>query len=449
MQRKTILSLIVMVIFASNLFSQVEIGGYLQTDNRCRLQGDKHYTWNENRLGLKLEGNPSDKLHFYSELRLRGFGFPKPETLSNLQKLEKDDVQPWGLELREAYIDVYGFLLENLDIRIGRQRIAWGTADKLNPTDNLNPDDLEDLFNFGEKLGSNSLKATYYLGNVTLTGVFVPVFTPAVLPPPDWAAAFSAPMSLPSGMIVRNVSDNLILPEEKLAESSMVGFKAATNLFNYDVSLSYFRGRDDLPLVNSVTITPVDTLGTVDVSSTLTFPKMQIIGADLAGAVGKVGIWAEGALTIPEKVPMTTTLPTPQEMMTQTSTALDDKPYFKYVIGGDYTFKNGLYINAQYLHGFIHERGKNELKDYVVFRIEKKFLNDELKIVPLGGAISVDDWGDVKNSYGFVGAPEIDYYPSDNIELTLGAFLIEGKGENLFNRVKENDEVYLKAKVSF
>jgi len=146
---------------------------------------------------------------------------------------------------------------------------------------------------------------------------------------------------------------------------------------------------------------------------------------------------------------MTTTLPTPQGMMTQTSTALDDKPYFKYVIGGDYTFKNDLYINAQYLHGFIHERGKNELKDYVVFRIEKKFLNDELKIVPLGGAISVDDWGDVKNSYGFVGAPEIDYYPSDNIELTLGAFLIEGKGENLFNRVKENDEVYLKAKVSF
>ncbi|MBL7075296.1 hypothetical protein ISS37_08685 [candidate division KSB1 bacterium] len=449
MQKKTILSLIVMVIFASNLFSQVEIGGYVETDNRCRLQGDKHYTWNENRLGLKFEGNSSDKLHFYSELRLRGFGFPKSAASWDLQRREKDEVYPWALEFREAYVDIYGFLMENLDVRIGRQRITWGTADRLNPTDNLNPDDLEDLFNFGERLGSSSLKATYYLGNAMLTGVFVPVFTPAILPPPDWAAAFSAPMSLPPGMIIRDISDSLILPEEKLSESSMTGFKVATTLLNYDVSLSYFNGRDDLPLFNSVTITPVDTLGTVDVSSTLTFPRMQIVGADMAGAIGKVGIWAEGALTIPERVAMSTTLPTPMGMTTQTSTALDDEPYFKYVVGGDYTFKNGLYVNAQYLHGFIHERGRDELKDYIVFRFEKKFLNDGLKIVPFGGAISIEDWDDVKNSYGFVGAPEIDYCPSDNIELTLGAFLIEGKGESLFSRVKENDEVYVKVKVSF
>jgi len=46
-------------------------------------------------------------------------------------------------------------LTSTLDIRIGRQRIAWGTADKLNPTDNLNPDDLEDIFDFGKHLDSN------------------------------------------------------------------------------------------------------------------------------------------------------------------------------------------------------------------------------------------------------------------------------------------------------
>ncbi len=114
-----------------------------------------------------------------------------------------------------------------------------------------------------------------------------------------------------------------------------------------------------------------------------------------------------------------------------------------------YTFKNGIFLNAQYLHGFIHERGADDLHDYLVCRVEKTFFNDQLKISPLSGAVSFDDWSELKNSYGFVAAPEIDYYPSDAIELIMGAFIIDGKGRSLFSRVKDNDEVYLKVKVSF
>ena len=169
-------------------------------------------------------------------------------------------------------------------------------------------------------------------------------------------------------------------------------------------------------------------------------------GADLVGAVSNIGIWAEGACFIPEKVVMKTFT---VGVGTQTSIALDDEPYYKFVIGGDYTFKNGIYLNAQYLHGFVHERGKDDLNDYLTFRFEKKFFNDELKVVPIGGAVSVTDWDDYENNYGLVANPEITYYPYDNVEIITGAYILNGKGRNMFSSLKDNDEVYFKAKVSF
>lgn len=448
MKRIMIIGLI--IFFSVPLTAQVNINGYVQTYNRLRLQQDGKFTWNENRLGLKFEGNPSDKIHYYSEVRLRAFGFPNVLTTSDLQRREKDAVQPWGMEFREAYIDLYGFLTPNLDLRIGRQRIVWGTADKLNPTDNLNPDDLEDIFDFGRHLGSNSIMGTYYLGDYTLYGIYIPIFTPATLPFADWANAFVPPVSLPPGMQLASFQDHINLPKNELSETSSFGFKVAGNWFNYDWSLSYYYGRDDLPLVSSVTFAPTSTPGFLNASVEMMYPRIQVIGADMAGSIGKVGIWAEGALTLPKKVYNYVTIPHPQlGMITQQEVVLDDELYFKWVIGSDYTFKNGWYVNAQFLHGFIHERVNDNLNDYILMRFEKKFMNDALKIVPLGFALAIPDWGDVKNNYGIAGGPEIDYYPIDALEISLGAYIIDGKGDNIFSRVKDFDEGFIKITYDF
>jgi len=437
--------LVILIMLSFQLYAQVSINGYLKTNNRFRMEQDGKLSWNDNTLGLKFEGTPSDYVHYYSEVRLRGFGFSTINQTSDLQRREKDLVQPWGLELREAYIDIYGFLSDNLDVRIGRQRIQWGTADKLNPTDNLNPDDLEDIFDFGRHLGSNAVKATYYLGDVTLSGIYIPVFTPATMPCGDWADAFNVPVTLPPGMQLGAFEDKIILPENKLSETSSFGFKAATTLFSYDLSLSYYYGRDDLPLLSSVNLTPMDTMGTFAAAAEMIYPRMQVIGADMAGSIGDVGVWAEGALFIPEKQYMGVSFPHPQfGMVTQREVVLDDEPYFKYIVGGDYTFKNGWYVNGQYMHGFIHERGNDNLNDYFLIRVEKKFMNDALKIVPFGVALSVPDWSDIKNNYGIAGGPEIDYYPADALEISIGAYLIDGKGNNLFGNVKDLDEVFFK-----
>ncbi|MDP8288562.1 MAG: hypothetical protein RAP03_17945, partial [Candidatus Electryonea clarkiae] len=45
-------------------------------------------------------------------------------------------------DFQEAYIDYYS---SYLDVRVGRQVIAWGKADEINPTDILNPQNLSNM----------------------------------------------------------------------------------------------------------------------------------------------------------------------------------------------------------------------------------------------------------------------------------------------------------------
>ncbi|RLC51564.1 MAG: hypothetical protein DRI23_04740 [Candidatus Cloacimonadota bacterium] len=426
--------------------SGIDWSGYFQTDNRALIKGKHNFSWHEYRLGLQMEAYPSNNTHFFSEVWLRTIGNSNTQSSSDLSEIDK--IASSNLYFKEAYLDVYGFLCKDIDVRIGRQRITWGTADKLNPTDNLNPDDLEDMWDFGRHLSSDGLKATYYLGDYELSAVYIPKFTPAVLPGGEWATALSPSFDLPTGLVLRNYSDKIIMPENNLKEQSIIGTKFSGNLLNYDLSVSYIYGRDYLPLINKAKSTPVDALGTIDISAEMIFPRMHIAGFDLAGTLGNIGIWAETAVFFPEEILLSTDL-SELGMGIQETIALDDEPYIKYVFGGDYTFTNGIYVNAQYLHGFIHERGTDNLEDYLMFGLEKKFFEEKLKIMPLNGGLEIKDFDDFKENYAVIFTPEITYYPYDNVELILGTHIIDGKESSTFGKMNDSDDIYFKAKVSF
>ena len=94
----------------------------------------------------------------------------------------RDRVDPYYLELNAAYVDINN-LVKGLDLRIGRQVVPWGAADKFNPVSNLNSLDLSDPLQFGRALANNMIRIDYTpLGDLTFTGVVVPVFRPAQLP---------------------------------------------------------------------------------------------------------------------------------------------------------------------------------------------------------------------------------------------------------------------------
>ncbi|MBE0432683.1 hypothetical protein IBX73_04350 [candidate division WOR-3 bacterium] len=194
--------------------------GYLQTDNRVQLLGENDFSWHEYRLNLRAELSPFNKTNFHSELWIRTLGFPDVQNSADLG--DNNILRPLNLDLREAYIDLYSFVLPNFDLRIGRQRIAWGTGDKINPTDNLNPYDLEDLWDFGRHLGSDGMLASLYLGDYAVTTAILPFFTPAVLPSGDWASIMTQTIELP-GLTVRTLTDSIVMPENNLRGASKAG----------------------------------------------------------------------------------------------------------------------------------------------------------------------------------------------------------------------------------
>jgi hypothetical protein len=462
MKAKTFLLLFLILVAISGKISaqeggNIKLSGELLTDQRFLLNDDNDWAWNENRLSLKLDKQISGESKFYSEVWIRNFGLPKTAKSSDLYN--KGIVDPYSPEIREAYVQLNGFLSKKTDLTIGRQQFAWGTADKLNPTNNLNPYDLEDILDFGRKRGSDAINLQHYFNyDFSLQGVFVPFFQPANMPVGVFSNVLNPSMDLPQGMVLKSFSDTLMMPKYNLGESSTAGLRFKGFAKGINFSVSYLWGYDGLPYSSKNILTPVGSAGATSIPtsihSQLSFIRSHIIGADLVTSIAGIGVWAEAAAFIPDAdIVMTTDLLAfdSGEPVTQDSILLLEKnePYVKFVIGGDYFFSDGSYLNMQYLHGFIHERGADELNDYFFLRYEKNFFNDKLKVSPVEGGVIITDWSDIDNNYAIVYMPEITYKASPNTEISLSGAIFDGKGQNLFAGLNDYDMLMFKMKYSF
>jgi hypothetical protein len=244
------------------------------------------------------------------------------------------------------------------------------------------------------------------------------------------------------------VTDRVLLPSENATESSTAGLKIERLLLGYDISFSYIYGRDDLPIARKITLIQTSTPGTVDIEMELMYPRMHIVGFDLAGAIWDAGIWGEAAVFIPEEVMLTTDL-SQLGMGIHETVLLEDEPYVKYVVGTDYTFTHGIYLNVQYLHGFIHERGNAKLGDYLMFGVEWTSGDGKWTLKPLQGGLEIKDFDNFRDNYATILSPEITYEPTDGAELSSGYRMIEGAESTTFGKMKEYDEIYFKVKYSF
>lgn len=439
MKFKTTLPLIVagcLLLTVGPACAEVGLNGYVNMDERIGLKDSGDIQWNRATLGLKTKTALSEQVAGYAELRFRTLDHPLVSDGSDLS--ERDKVSPLEIELREAYLDVYAFPLKNMDLRAGKQRIALGTADKLNQTDNLNPYDFTDLLEFGEKIPTNALNLKTYLGETTLTSVFLPVFTPSIMPAAyDTALTGYLDALVPSGMTITDVKSSVILSESKIS-NSMYALKLSQNILGYDMSLSYFNGYDSIPNIASMTLTAVSATQAAG-SITQNYPKVQVIGYDLAGNFYGVGLWAEFAFFKPDNV--ISEIVTPLGALTS-----EVGDYTKYTLGYDYTFTNGLYLNSQFMHGFFDERGEN-LTDLLITRIEKKFFDDKLKLsFTWAGELELKT---AKKLTGNLFGPQIVFYPADDTEIELGVFSIDGDDGSKLKSMETLSQAYLKCKYSF
>ena len=325
-------------------------------------------------------------------------------------------------ELREAFIAVTAGPLE---LRAGRQVIAWGRADGINPTDNLTGQDLTLLApeDSDRRLGATAVRASYYVGDLSATVIWLPEFRGHRVPLPLHVGSAMPPAE-------RWALQPLALRLEQTGRA-------------VDWSISAFRGRDLSP-----------DLGVREDGGTLrpsvTHHTVRVIGADAAGNVGRYALRAEAAY-------MDTDDGRGVEPFTK-------NPFFDLVAGGDRTFHERLNVNAQYLFRYVTRfTGATDPGGEIarVVAAEQASFSGQNRRTRHGASIRVSNqWlhdtveGEVAAAgyvapHGLTLRPKVTYAVTDRFKVLAGGELYRGEASSLFGILGENSGGYLEARWSF
>ena len=448
MKCKLLLSLATVVVLlaasAGGSELEVEFGGAIQSDFRLRMDDRSvgpfyaRHEWkpgvdrNENRLEFKFQARYGDA-RLVSELRAAWFGFlDGPVGIGELAN--RNTVDPYYLEARAAFLEVNDLVVDGLDLRIGQQLVLWGVGDQFNPTNNINANDIEDILLFGDQRANFMIRADYnFLEQFSLSAVLVPVFQGAQLPRSSTMATamIDRVPIVEEGLRHKIEFENTItaaryrflgidipatpavvsaatveLPERSF-DNMPFAFRLAGNVFGQDVALSYYRGRHDFPLplsnhasqrmFGSPICDPASGAGSdefdpslpcidgvIDTDVVMGYPRVQVIGFNMAGELPLDWIDAE-LLGIGYRVEFGLYLPDPVEYRVTQDTifeghpvleqpageydyglggarphVVDGRAFAKWVVGLDYSFGPHWMVNLMWVHGMVDEFGAGD-----------------------------------------------------------------------------------------
>lgn len=430
-------------------FLSFNLNGYIQSYWKAGMEGKVHISWIQHTFKLNLEENIKNQVYLKSEVDLDFLGFPGVVSFNDLLRSEK--ISPFRFYEREIYIE-FPYLVGFLDVKMGEIIEKWGTADTFNPTDNINPYNLEDAIDFGESMPVPGISASAtLLDTITLKALYLPIFRPAKLPLSAMKAgpeAFPLPEDAVNWMeifpkfsdLISTIEKRPLLPTITLRNSAFA-FKIAGTIFGIDLSLSYFQGREDMPVPFTAVIDFWEQSGVVY----LVYPKIKAFGFDLATAIPGIdaGLWFEGCLFFPERVKESFRVDLLGEPLAFSFTReLLTSPYLKFTTGVDYTFPYGIYVNLQFIRGMFDEVGNEMIRNYIFAGIQDTLFADRVRYRIFFG-FTLDD-----NSY--VIYPEIAFLPYEEGEIAIGGLLLEGSRTSKFGQpAAGEDEVFLRFKAYY
>ena len=184
------------------------------------------------------------------------------------------------LDIREAWIAMYPGRCE---IRLGKQIVAWGRADGINPTNNITPmnilafsSDFDDM-----RLGNFLARCRLNLPHVGIEGIWIPLFAADEI-------AVDETM-LPAGIQL----DRPDYPDNRL-ENSSCALRVDLTFPVIDGSLSYFNGYETQPGFNYE-------LKPNGVSLIPRAYRIHAAGADFSTAIKSFGLRGEVCAEFPYK----------------------------------------------------------------------------------------------------------------------------------------------------
>jgi hypothetical protein len=385
------------------------LSGWVRSQAGVLLQEEAGYSIVQNAFSLSI-GQKGERLAF----KLNPFA-----RLDLEQSLE--------LGLREAYLDLY---FDSLELRIGQQQIIWGKGEGVFITDVVSPKDLRDFIlpDFTEvRLGIPALRADYYLGGSTFELVLVPLFVPSRSPEPGslWYQSPSFPVTPTLHPAVGPAA--ALESGELFARWSWLGAALDFELMG---GLMW----DDEPALH---LTRTIDSGTGQVTAIDVQPRyhrLALAGGSFSTTLAGAVVRAEGAFYSGKR--FATLAPADPDGLVQ-------KDYLHYLAGLDFGLA-GLDLSAQFVQRVILDYEDPVVQDRIdttaTFRVSDTLLRDTLRL-ELFAYVGLNEWDALLR-------PKVTWMAADGLEISAGAELFLGQG-GTFGRYDDNDQVYLKAKVSF
>lgn len=347
----------------------------------------------------------------------------KAEYYGDISELKADlYINQSGLDeieagVKELYMDIF---FDSMDLRIGKQQIIWGKADGVFITDVISPKDLSNfvLPDFDEvRMGVTALKADYYFDVVDFELVWIPMFTPAVMPEDGTIWEVTKPLPLePIYYLPENTLDN----SEVFAKISYMGSAI-------DVELMGGYMWDDLPAIDFDGVSGLRA----------DYSRVAMAGGSFSTDIAGLIIRGEGAYY------------NGKDFTVKTGAAIADvstveKDFINYMVGLDYSIA-GISLGTQFIQEIVLDYEdsiilNDEFKSTMTFVAAKPFLNDTLMV----------------EFFSYVGLtnedallrPKVTYDLADGLEWIVGVDIFLGDSGD-FGQYNDNDLVYTKVKYSF
>jgi hypothetical protein len=471
---------------------KLSLAGYLEGKAIYALDRDSPEENPSEELGLELKASTSTWLS--SKLLVQAVDDGKVIDPGN-GRLVNDfghiyqDKNPY-VNFDEAYLDIY---TGKVDFRLGIQKFAWGRLDEINPTDNLNTEDLTEGGTNDEidrKIGVPSAKVNLYsdLCNVELG--WVPRFVPYRLPTSEerWFPRVLKPPSVITAGTVGDIPVTTVFKDIDLPgfsfENSEGGVRISKYIEGWDVSVSYFTGYDTMPLTEAPTDLIVDLKDPLaldyEIRAQITLEpeihRMHVYGFDFTTTVGSFTLRGEYAyfedkfynrkldsvlkeVVTPERQKeiladfLQEYLDSGGKKNVQTFHIEPDLDLqmdsMKYGLGLDYIFGDTS-VSGQCIQEFIPDFdkskpvffNKNGLDTLLTFLFKQFFLQNTMEFnFRVAYDIEFQD---------FLIKPSLKYSFTNDIQGTIGALIIDGKyDDSLLGQYRENDEIYASLRCSF